>query len=397
MKRILKSKVVVAILILLVVCLGIVFAGEAIVKQGVIEGVKFKSTGCTATGTKAVAFGTLTEASGVYSTAMGYDTTASGGAATAMGCYTQANGILSTAMGYNTTASGTYSTSMGAGTTAIGNSSTAMGYDTTAIGLRSTAMGAGTTASGDYSTAMGQGTTASGSHSTAMGATTEASGGTSIATGMFTMAFGDASTAMGVFTSATGDYSVAMGFGVGAGTASCTTAIGKSFTNTVQDSFAVGFGQKDFMVESGKVTVGVRDANEGILVVGNYVDANDYLTHSSFYDKDTYGRALDYSEDSSKTMKVNPEGKKEYNHEADPVFLKRWVTVKDYDKYTEEEVWDDVLEKNVTRRIYQTHQEIRTSLGMQVAWLRQCVYELKQENQALKSDIAILKQAVGIE
>ena len=34
---------------------------------------------------------------------------------------------------------------------------------------------------------------------------------------------------------------------------------------------------------------------------------------------------------------------------------------------------------------------------MKVAWLRQCVFELKQENQALKDDIAKLKDAVGIE
>jgi|GEM_PF-5429656 len=326
MKKVLrKSNLVAGILVLIVVCLGIVFAGDVIVKQGVVEGVKFKSTGCTATGTKAIAFGEGTTASGIYSTAMGYDTTS--------------DGLCSTAMG---------------------------GYGTTASGWCSIAMGLNTTASGDYSTAMGQGTTASGRCSTAIGYYTTA----------------------GQFFPFPASY---------------TTAIGKYCTNYVQDSFAVGFGtdaqnpRVDFRVESGKVTVGDRYANEGILVVGNYVDANDYLTHSSFYDKDTYGKALDYSEDSSKTIKVNPEGKKEYNHEADPIFIKKWVTVKDYDKYTEEEVWDDVLKKNVTRRIYQTHQELRSNLSMKVAWLRQCVFELKQENQTLKGEIVKLKNAVGIE
>ena len=110
-----------------------------------------------------------------------------------------------------------------------------------------------------------------------------------------------------------------------------------------------------------------------------------------------YGTALDPLEDSSKTIKLNPQGKKEYNHEADPVFLKKWVTVKDYDKYTEEEVWDDVLKKNVTERTYQTHRELRSNLSMKVAWLRQCVFELKQENQTLKGEIVKLKEAVGIE
>jgi len=171
MKKVLKSKLTAGILILIVVCLGIVFAGDVIVKEGLVEGenvyatetvegVKFKSTGCTATGTKAVAFGTLTEASAPYSTAVGYDTTAGGtGVSTAMGCYTEANGAVSTAMGYDTTASGDYSTAMGRSTDAIEDYSTAMGYNTTASGAYSTAMGYDTTASGGSSTAMGQDTT----------------------------------------------------------------------------------------------------------------------------------------------------------------------------------------------------------------------------------------------
>lgn len=106
---------------------------------------------------------------------------------------------------------------------------------------------------------------------------------------------------------------------------------------------------------------------------------------------------MDYSQDSSNIIKVNATGQKEYDHEADPVFLQRWVTVKDYDNYTEEEVWDEVLEKNITRRTYQTHQELRSNLSMKVAWLRQCVYELKKENQILKDEIAQIKTAVGIE
>ena len=339
MKKVLrKSNLVAGILILVVVCVGIVLAGDVIVKEGTleaeninatgtIEGGLFKSTGCTATGTRAVAFGDGTEAIGNYSTAMGYDTEAIGPYGTAMGRLTTADQNASTAMGYYTTASGNISTAMGVGTTASGDASTAMGWDTTA--------------SGHYSTAMGYGTTA--------------------------------------------------------GPAYLTTAIGESFTNDVESSFAVGFGQKDFSVVSGLVTVGNAATLYGDLVVGRYVDANDYLEHSGFYDKDTYGSALNYSEDSSRTIKLNAQGKKEYNHEADPVFLQKWVTVTDYDKYTEEEVWDDVLNKTITRRIYETHQELRSDLGMKAAWLRQCVFELKQENQMLKDEIARLKEAVGIE
>ena len=51
-------------------------------------------------------------ASGIYSTAMGYTTTASGSRSTAMGGYTTASGYAATAMGRYTTASGDDSTAM---------------------------------------------------------------------------------------------------------------------------------------------------------------------------------------------------------------------------------------------------------------------------------------------
>jgi len=284
MKKVLrKNNLVAGILVLVVVCLGIVLAGDVIVKEGVVESVNFQSTGCAATGTKAVAFGYKTEASG------------------------------------------------------------------------------------DYSTAMGVGSL------------------------VWTEASGYCSTAIGMMAIATGDYSTAIGSSLRAGSARCTTAIGKSFTNDVQDSFAVGYFGEDFRVVSGLVTV------HNNLYVNGWVSAEEVIDRSSFYDKDTYGRALDYLVDSSKTIKVNPEGEKEYNHEVDPEFVQRWITLKDYDKYTEEEVWDDLLEKAITNRIYETHQELGSSVTMKLSWLTQCVFELKQENQALKDDIAKLKDAVGIE
>ena len=397
MKNVLrKSNIAVCILILIVVCLGIVFASDVIVKEGTLEaeeniqGERFKSTGCTATGLQSVAFGYYTNATGVYSTAMGAGTTAGADYSTAMGYLTTAGGDYSTAMGCMTEATGIGSTAIGYDTTSDAVYSTAMGYSTTASGDYSTAMGYYTTANGTKSTAMGDSSIASGGSSTAMGQITQASGASSTAMGTLTIASGIVSTAMGFQTGASGDFSTAMGAHTIAGPATYTTAIGKAFTNDYQDSFAVGFGQKDFSVESELVTVHKN------LHVTYDVDANTYSEHSAFYDKDTYGAALDYTEDSSKTIKVNADGETEYDHEADPVFLQKWVTVKDYDKYTEEDVWNEALEQNITRRTYQTHQELRSNLSMKVAWLRQCVYELKQENQTLKDEIAQLKVAVGI-
>ncbi|KPJ91015.1 MAG: hypothetical protein AMJ53_12515 [Gammaproteobacteria bacterium SG8_11] len=234
MKKVLgTSNFVVGILILVVVCLGIIFASDGIVKQGVIEGVTFKSTGCTATGTKAVALGYETEATGLYSFSMGYQTKASGtGLSTAMGCWTEANAPCSTAIGYRTEASGNYSIAMGCDTTASGNYSTTMGRDTTASESYCAAMGYSSEASGYCSTAMGYNTTASGAYSTAMGYNTTATG--------------TYNTAIGYYTSAGGSSPLISNW---------TTAIGKSFTNNVENSFAVGFGQKDFSVKNGDVHV----------------------------------------------------------------------------------------------------------------------------------------------
>jgi hypothetical protein len=67
------------------------------------------------------------DASGSYSTAMGYKTEASGIISTAMGYTTTASGTYSTAMGYYTTASAYYSTAMGIRTTASAESSTVIG------------------------------------------------------------------------------------------------------------------------------------------------------------------------------------------------------------------------------------------------------------------------------
>lgn len=142
MKNVLKNRLAAGILILIVVFLGFVLAGDGIIKEGVIEGIKLKSTGCTASGTKAVAFGTDTEAIGRSSTAMGDATTASASYSTAMGRDTTANAAYSTAMGYTTTASGFCSMAMGSLTTsgpasystAIGSSFTNNVQDSFAVG-----------------------------------------------------------------------------------------------------------------------------------------------------------------------------------------------------------------------------------------------------------------------
>ena len=133
------------------------------------------------------------------------------------------------------------------------------------------------------------------------------------------------------------------------------------------------------------------------LYVGGSVNADYYLEHSSFYEKDVYGEALDYLGDSSYTIKINAQGEKEYDHGADPVFLQRRCTVTEPDKYTEKKVWNEELNKYQTVRVHETREEWTSDLGMKVAWLRQCVFELKQENEMLKVELAKVKARLGVE
>jgi len=239
--------------------------------------------------------------------------------------------------------------------------------DCTATGAKSVALVDDAEASGDYSVAIGPGATADDDKAVAIGWNCTASG--------------YAALAAGVFNEASGYYS---------------TALGEICHNSTDESFAVGFTPDghtpatDFKVESGAVTV------YGDLYVSGDVDADDYLEHSPFYDQQAHGSALAYLDDSSRTITRNDEGEKVYDHDADPTFLKKMANVKDYNTYTEEPRLEPRTNTIVKVRKYAVKQEVRGSLGMKVAWLRQCTYELKQENDALKAEIAAIKQAIGM-
>ncbi|UCG46256.1 MAG: hypothetical protein JSU94_12200 [Phycisphaerales bacterium] len=71
MNTTLKYRLAAILLVLTVVAIGSLIGGDVIVKQGTVEGDNFKSTGCTASGTKSVALGTNTTASNTNSFAIG--------------------------------------------------------------------------------------------------------------------------------------------------------------------------------------------------------------------------------------------------------------------------------------------------------------------------------------
>lgn len=140
-------------------------------------------SGCTATGTEAIAVGMNTTASGDYSFSEG--------------SYTYANGYASHTEGYTTAANGDYSHAEGLGAIADG--------------LYSHAEGSGTIAGGDYSHAEGDSTTASGNSSHAEGYSTTASGNFSHAEGSYTEASGRYSHAGGDNSTASHNYSYVQG------------------------------------------------------------------------------------------------------------------------------------------------------------------------------------------
>jgi len=162
-----------------------------------------------ATGLFSTAMGFNTRASGTYSIATGERSIASGSNATATGRFTLASGLYSTAIGNSSTASGTNSITIGFGSKAISDYSIALGRSTEASGVNgSTAMGYNTVASGNISTTMGSATTASGNISTAIGYITKASGNYSTAMGSNTKAEAYLSTAIGGFNIGGGDPNV---------------------------------------------------------------------------------------------------------------------------------------------------------------------------------------------
>jgi Chaperone of endosialidase/Head domain of trimeric autotransporter adhesin len=96
-------------------------------------------------GTRSIAFGQGTIASGTNSTALGNFTTASGSNSTVFGVTTVASGGESTAFGVTTVASGNESTAFGSNSVANGTVSSAFGRQNTASSYGETTLGIGAT------------------------------------------------------------------------------------------------------------------------------------------------------------------------------------------------------------------------------------------------------------
>lgn len=139
-------------------------------------------------------------------------------------------GTRSIAMGDQTTASGTWSVAIGAGSTASGQESIALGF-TTSTGLASFAFGGNNAQStGQFSIRMGNAGLASGNHAIALGNTTNATGASSVAIGELTTSSGTRSTAIGRGVTANGTDNMILG-----------SVVGFAPTNAINNSLQVVF------------------------------------------------------------------------------------------------------------------------------------------------------------
>jgi autotransporter adhesin len=189
-----------------------------------------------ASGPKSATLGVSAEASGINSLALGTNSLASGTNAAALGSGSDASGIYSIAFGHSTTASNEGSVALGSDATASGEGAVALGAST-ASGLFATA-GGNSTSSNEYTTAIGRSSTASGFTAVAIGEVATASGDYATAIGIGAMASDEGANAIGQNT-ASGAYSTALGF-ISTASGPKATALGVSAEASGINSLALG-------------------------------------------------------------------------------------------------------------------------------------------------------------
>ena len=194
-----------------------------------------------------------TQASGVKSTAIGYNSTASGTSAATLGTKASATaenaaaiGTSASASAKDTLAAGSSAAATAEGATAVGKAAKAQKADATSLGsgataseVNATALGKGATASKGDATAVGSGATASEANAVAIGKGAEASKGNAIAIGKEAEATEASATAIGDGANAEKANAVAIGKGAISGGTS-GIAMGNDAQAQAADTIAVG-------------------------------------------------------------------------------------------------------------------------------------------------------------
>ena len=244
------------------------------------------------------------KATGDYAYAIGAGTVSSAKGALATGVNTEASGDFSTAMGYMVKATAYGSVAIGTGhidryvngteksfyTTARGKYSAAIGYETYANGDGSVALGYRTTTSGNGSFSAGGSSSALGMGSVAVGASCYANRNNAVAIGASVRATGEGAVAIGRGyaygkagqvhwrAEASGKYSTVIGYASSAASY-CETAIG-TFNTTYTPLDTVIFNASDRLFVVGNGTR-YTDKSDALIVYKNgNMTVNGTITHS---------------------------------------------------------------------------------------------------------------------
>ncbi len=212
-----------------------------------------------ASGDNAVAFGLQTKATGNQATAFGFDNTASGENATAWGYYNIASGENATAWGQYNEVKAKNATAWGYYNYALAESATAWGEYTEATAENATTWGLYSEATAENATAWGNHAHAYGEHSTSFGDYTYAYGRAATAWGYEdTAAVGETSTAFGYITKAYGENSTSFG--------RYSKAYGYNSTAFGEESYAYG--------ENSLAILGGTTGEEGDRTSEEYADGH---------------------------------------------------------------------------------------------------------------------------
>ena len=160
-----------------------------------------------------LAAGEGSDASAIYSTALGIYNTASENSASALGHNNMASGASASAVGDLNKASAGNASAVGTQNTASGEDASAFGYKNTASGKEASAFGYGNKATDEYSAAFGINNSVNGYQSAAFGIGNTVTDEFSVAVGRNNNVYGYYATALGLSNGAHGDHATAIGYG----------------------------------------------------------------------------------------------------------------------------------------------------------------------------------------
>jgi len=288
--------------------------------------------------------------------------------------------LLNLIVGNGASATGYYSIALGPNAIASDDQSFALGYNAFA-GYYSIALGPSSSANGDYSIALGYAAHAPNANE---------------------ISFSNQDSTYGTDNGIGGYTQLDIYNGVANFQKNSITTTGTIYNKADNSKHYFGAGNDASIYYDGtNIIFNTSVVGSGLAWFSNNISATGYITRTSVYDK-SRGNALNYIKDANNYLTTNAKGEQEINHSAFYGYTSYEVT--DFSKPEtetyEEEVCDEKIQEEkchnetLTRIIYphKTTEE-GVDLGKEIDVLRQSVYELKNQNTALQSQLNCIKSA----